>query len=224
VLFRSKNETGKVLADGFHPDEISFWIALKEPMVWLFGLIMGVACSIEACSVAWSGLYYQDVFGMEIGSEGAAFLSAFFVFYTLSRFFGGFFAEKIGLIKIIITASIAIPILLAASFFLGRPGVYLLPVSGIFVALVYPSILAVSIGVFKEKAQAMSPAIISIAFVLNGIAQYGFGLSNRFIGPAWAYRSCIVYGVLLLLLTLRLGKLLKTIPEVPARTASSRPS
>jgi fucose permease len=202
------------------PDEISFWAALKEPMVWIFGLIMGIAGSIEACSVSWSGLYYQDVFGMEISSEGAAFISAFFVFYTLSRLLGGFFVEKLGLIRITITASLAIPVLLIASFCLGRPGVYLLPVSGIFVALVYPAILAISIGVFKEKAQAMSPAIISIAFVLNGIAQFGFGISNRFLGPSWAYRSCVVYGAILLVLTLRLRTILKN-PEAYPRFFNS---
>jgi fucose permease len=167
---------------------------------------MGTSITIESCSVSWSGLYYQDVFGMDIASEGAVFLSAFFVFYTASRLLGGIFAEKIGLIRITVISGAAITALLAASFCLGRPGIYLLPVSGIFIALVYPAILAVSINVFKEKAQAMSPAMISIAFVLNGIAQYGFGLSNRFLGPAWAYRSCVIYGLILLALTLRLRK------------------
>jgi fucose permease len=198
-----KNETA--------PDQISIFRALKEPMVWIFGLIMGFICSIEACSISWSGLYLQDVFGLDPATSGAAFVSAFFLFYTLSRLFGGFFIEKIGYVKVTIAASVIITVLLLASFCLGRPGIYLLPVSGIFIALPYPTMLAVSVGVFKKKAQAMSPAIISIAFVLNGLAQFGFGLSNRFIGAAWAYRSCVLYGIVLVILSLKLRTMMKNL-------------
>ncbi|AEF80720.1 MFS transporter [Leadbettera azotonutricia] len=198
------------------PDQISIFRALKEPMVWIFGLIMGFVCSIEACSISWSGLYLQDVFGLDPATTGAAFVSAFFLLYSLSRLFGGFFIEKIGYVKVTIAASFITTILLLASFCLGRPGIYLLPVSGIFIALPYPTILAVSIGVFKEKAQAMSPAIISIAFVLNGLAQFGFGISNRFIGAAWAYRSCVLYGIVLIILSLKLRSMMKNLKTAVA--------
>jgi fucose permease len=186
------------------PDQISIFDAFKEPMVWIFGLIMGFSGSIEACSVSWSGLYLQDVFGLDPATTGAAFVSAFFLLYTLSRLFGGFFIEKTGYVKVTIAVSFIITILLLASFCLGRPGIYLLPVSGIFIALPFPTMLAISVGVFKEKAQAMSPAMISISFVLNGIIQFGFGISNRFLGAAWAYRSCVLYGIVLVCLSLKL--------------------
>ncbi|MDR2617577.1 MAG: MFS transporter [Treponema sp.] len=191
------------------PDQIPLGSALKEPLVWIIGLIMGLVCSIEACSVSWSGLYLQDVFGLDPATGGAAFVSAFFLLYTLSRLLGGFFIEKIGYLKVVLIASAAITVLLLASFVLGKPGIYLLPVSGLFVSPIYPTMLAFSVGIFREKAQAMSPAIISIAFVLNGVIQYGFGLSNRFLGAPWAYRSCVMYGVIMFFLVLKLRKMLK---------------
>jgi fucose permease len=192
------------------PDQIPFWSALKEPMVWIIGLIMGVVSSIEACSVSWSGLYLQDVFGLDPSTAGAAFVSAFFVLYTLSRLLGSFFIDKIGQTRVTLTAAAATTVLLLASFFLGSPGIYLLPITGIFISPVYPTMLAVSVGIFRKKAQAMSPAIISIAFILNGLIQYGFGLSNRYLGAPWAYRSCVVYGLILLVLNLKLKKMMKS--------------
>jgi fucose permease len=193
----------------YAPDQIPLSAALKEPVVWIIGLIMGLVCSIESCSVSWSGLYLQDVFGIDPALGGAAFLSAFFLLYALSRLLGGFFIEKAGYLNVTLIASAAITALLLASFALGRPGIYLLPVSGLFISPVYPTMIAVSVKVFREKAQAMSPAIISIAFVLNGVIQYGFGLSNRYLGAPWAYRSCVVYGAVMVLLVLKLGKMLK---------------
>jgi fucose permease len=188
------------------PDQIPFLKALKEPLVWIFGLVMGLISSIEACSTSWSGLYLQDVFGIDPAS--GLFVSAFFALYTLSRFFGGFLAEKAGYVRISAVCCLAVPLVLAASFLLGKPGIFLLPVTGLFIAPVYPTMLAISVGVFGKKAQAMSPAIISIAFSLNGLIQLGFGLSNRFLGAAWAYRSCVLYGVVCFLLTLKLKTVL----------------
>jgi len=185
----------------------SFWIALKEPMVWLFGLIMGVASAIEGCSVAWSGFYLHDVYGLDPSTTGAVFVSAFYVLYTISRFSSGFIIEKIGYLKSVLVSSAAIVVLFIAAFSLGRTGIYLLPVVGFFVAIMWPTALAISVGVFKERAQTVSSAMISIAFITNGLVQYGFGLSNNFLGAAWGYRSCVLYsiilGVLLLLLKRR---------------------
>lgn len=184
-----------------------FWIALKDPMVWLFGLIMGIAGSIEACSVAWSGLYLQDVYGLDPATTGAAFVSIFYVLYTISRFVSGFIIEKTGYMRSVLISSAAIFILFALAFSLGIRGIYLLPVVGFFIAIMWPTALAISVGVFRERAQGVSSAIISIAFTVGGIIQYGFGLTNRFLGAAWGYRSCIVYsiilGVLLLVLYYR---------------------
>jgi hypothetical protein len=72
------------------------------------------------------------------------------------------------------------------------------------------------VGVFKEKAQAMSPAMISIAFVLNGLIQFGFGISNRFLGAAWAYRSCVLYGIILIILSLKLKSMMASLKTFAA--------
>jgi len=183
----------------------SFWFALKEPMVWLFGIIMGVGSAIEACSVAWSGFYLHDVYGFDPSTTGALFVSVFYALYTLSRFCSGFIIERIGYMRSVLVSSAAIFVIFAAAFSLGRTGIYLLPVAGFFVAIMWPTALAISVGVFKERAQTVSSAMISIAFITSGLIQYGFGLSNNFLGASWGYRSCVLYSIILgaLLLFLR---------------------
>ena len=185
----------------------SFWRALKDPMVWLFGIIMGIAGSIEACSVSWSGLFLQDVYGLDPSTAGAAFVSMFYILYTVSRFCSGFVIEKAGYMRSVLVSSAAIIIIFGIAFSMGRSGIYLLPVVGFFVAIMWPTALAISVAFFGERASTVSSPIISIAFTVGGIVQYGFGLSNRFLGAAWGYRSCILYSIILGVLLIRLKKL-----------------
>ena len=184
----------------------SFWSALKDPMVWLFGVILGVSGSIESCSVSWSGLYLQDVYGLDPSSTGAVFVSVFFILYTVSRFCSGFIIEKIGYLRSVIVSGAAIVLLFVFAFVLGRKGIYLLPVVGFFVAVMWPTVLAISVGIFRERAQTVSSAMISIAFTVSGIISYSFGLSNRFIGAAWGYRSCVLFSLVLTALLLFLKR------------------
>jgi fucose permease len=184
----------------------SFLAALKDPQVWFFGVILGIASSVEGCSVAWSGLYLQDVYGLDPGVEGAAFVSAFFMLYTFSRFSSGFVIEKTGYIRSIFVSSLIIIVLFIVAFSLGRTGINLLPVTGFFIAIMWPTILAITVGVFKEKAQTASSAILCIAFTLGGIIQYGFGITNVVLGAAWGYRSCVVYSIILAVLLFLLGR------------------
>jgi fucose permease len=189
--------------------KVSFFDALREPMVWTFGIILGLSGAIDGGTVAWSGLFLQDVYGLDPSTTGALFVSSFFIVYTLSRLLSGFVLEKFGYINSLLCAVMMIILLYAAGFGLGRRGIWILPLTGAFIAVIWPTILAVSIGVFKERAQTMSSAMIVIAFTVSGIVQYGFGLTNRYIGEAWGYRSCVLYAAILAVLLFRLKRKLR---------------
>jgi fucose permease len=191
------------------PEKTPFWVVIKQPMVWLFGLILGFGGAVEGGSLNWSVLYLQDVYGLDPAVSGAAFVSAFFVLYTTSRLISGFFIEKAGYMNSLLFAALGLLLLFISGFALGEWGIRILPLTGAFIAVVWPAMLAVSVGVFKAGAQTASGAIIAIAFTLNGIIQYGIGLTNRFMGAAWGYRSCLVYSLILLFLLYRLKRILQ---------------
>jgi fucose permease len=207
LIARYPGEAKKDVVQNAAPGgKTSFLDALKEPMVWTFGLILGVSGAIDGCSVAWSGLYLQDLYGMDPSTTGALFVSTFFILYTLSRLLSGFVLEKFGYINSLLCAALMIIVLYITGISLRRRGIWILPVTGIFIAMIWPTILAISVGVFKERAQAMSSAILGIAFTVSGIIQYGFGLTNRYIGEAWGYRSCIIYAAILAVMLFRLKR------------------
>jgi fucose permease len=185
------------------PGSYGFWSAMKDPVVWRFGFILGLAEVGEMGISNWGGLYLQDVYGLDPKTTGAAFVSLFYILYTAARLLGGFVIEKAGYLRSLLAAVAAILVLLCAGFSLGRNGIWLLPLTGLFLAILYPTLLAVSAGFFRERAQTAGSAIIVISFSFNGLIQYGIGLVNRFIGPAWGYRSCMLYILVLGILLYR---------------------
>ena len=183
------------------PGEIKkyrFFASFKNPMVWFFSTVLGLMVAVESCSINWAGLYFQDVYNMDPKTSGAAFISNFFIFFTLSRLVSGFVIEKIGYIRSLFIASASLLIILLVGFILGAKGILLLPVSGFFIAVFWPTILAIALGYFREDAPVMSSAIIVISGAFSSAIQFLIGLINRLIGPAWGYRSCLAYAVIII--------------------------
>ena len=146
----------------------------------------------------------QDVFGLDPKTTGAAFISIYFLLFAVSRLVGGFFIEKTGYLRSVLAALLLTLAILVTGFSLGSRGIWLLPVTGLFIGIIFPTVLAMSIGAFRERAQAASSAIIVISFSLNGAIQYLIGIINRLVGEAWGYRSCVLYGLVLIFLLINL--------------------
>ena len=72
------------------------------------------------------------------------------------------------------------------------------------------TIMAVGIQSFGKDAPVFSSAMIAISGLINAAVQYVVGLTNKFFGPAWGYRSTVVYNVLLIIALSLLYRMLKT--------------
>ena len=173
-----------------------FFTALKTPMVWVFSIVLGILIAVELCSSNWAGLYFQDVYNLDPTTTVAAFLSNFYIFFTVSRLLSGFAIEKIGYMRSLLIAIVASVLIFGIGFAIKENGIYVLPGLGFFVAIFWPTLLAVAMGYFKEDAPVMTSAIIVIGGALNSGIQFLIGVTNRLAGPAWGYRSCLFYALL----------------------------
>jgi fucose permease len=82
-------------------------------------------------------------------------------------------------------------------FIFKERGIYILPVLGFFIGIMWPTIMAVAITHFKKQAAVFTSAIIVLAGALNAAMQAVIGITNRRIGPAWGYRSSMLYALLM---------------------------
>jgi fucose permease len=184
----------------------NFFDALRNPTVWLMSITLGLAVVVEMSSSNWGGLYFQDVYGIDPRSGGAAFLSAFFLSFTVSRLVCGIFVERIGYMRSIIGVSFIICAVFITGFLLGANGIYVLPALGFFIALLWPTIMALAVAVFGDDAPVFSSAMIAIGGTINAVVQFVMGMTNRAFGPAWGYRSSLAYTALLVVMLIILRK------------------
>ena len=186
-----------------HESRITFFSALKMPVVWLFCLTLGFMEVIEFGAANWGGLYLKDVYGLDPRVVGASFVSLFYVLFTVSRLFSGLAIEKIGYLRSLFLAIGCTILIYLAGFSLGEGGIWILPVSGFFIAIMWPTMIAVAMRVFGADAPAVTSVIITVSGAINGLFQMVIGLTNQYAGESWGYRSCLLYaGVVLVVLIL----------------------
>jgi fucose permease len=176
---------------------LSFLGALKMPMVWAFSIMLGLMEVVEFSSANWGGLYFQDVYGLDPRVDGAAFVSNFYILFTVSRLVSGFVIEKIGYVRSLFIACFATIAVYALGFALGVRGIWVLPLLGFFIAIMWPTVMAVAMGFFGKQAPVITSAIIVLSGAVNSALQFVIGLTNRFAGAAWGFRSCLGYAVIL---------------------------
>lgn len=200
VLFTRFNGSDNREQAGAALSRTTFLDALRQPIVWLFAGTLGFMEVIEFGAANWGGLYLQDVYGLDPRTVGASFVSLFYILFTLSRLLSGFVIEKTGYVRSLRMAVGGTIFLYAIGFGLNEHGIWVLPWTGLFIAIMWPTIMAVAMQVFGSDAPVVTSAIITVSGAINGIFQLVIGLTNHYAGEAWGYRSCLVYAVLALML------------------------
>jgi fucose permease len=196
VLFTRFQRTEGQPSAADAPARITFLGALKNPLVWLFCIALGFMEVIEFGAANWGGLYLKDVYGLDPRVVGASFVSLFYILFTISRLFSGLAIEKIGYLRSLFLGLICSILLYGVGFALGKNGIWLLPVTGFFIAIMWPTMMAVAMKVFGEDAPAVTSVIITVSGAINGVFQMIIGLTNQYAGFAWGYRSSLVYALL----------------------------
>ena len=183
------------------PSALTLSGALKSHAMWVFAVTLGFMEVVEFGAANWGGLYLQDVYGLNPRTVGASFVSLFYVLFTLARLFGGWAIERTGYVKSLTFSVLSTMLLFVIGFGLGRNGIWVLPATGLFIGIMWPTLMAVAMKAFGRDAPMMTSAIITVSGAINGLLQLVIGYTNHLAGEAWGYRSCLLYaGVVLVML------------------------
>lgn len=167
--------------------------ALKMPYVWLCSLTLGFMEVIEFSAANWGGLYFRDVYGLSVEKEGATFVSMFYVLFALTRLISGFVIEKLGYYTSLFASLVIVVVIYIIGFLSGKAGIWILPFTGYFIGMMFPTYMCLLMQVFKENTSLISSVVIFLSGATNGVVQLLIGYINEFIGNAWGYRATVVY-------------------------------
>ncbi|MBD8067654.1 MFS transporter [Bacillus sp. PS06] len=122
-------------------DKISFRTLTRDPIAWLIVAILSFGVVSELSVGGWLVNYLVKAYGWSI-QDASNMLSLFFLFFMLARLLLGPVTDKIGFTVSIMLFSAFSGICSLAAIFIGEKGAILFAISGIGIALIYPTVMA----------------------------------------------------------------------------------
>ena len=165
--------------------------AFTVQMIWFYALITFYVC-IELGLASWMVEFLQKNRAFSILQSNQA-LAWFFGLIMVGRFVGSFFIEKLGYLRAIFIASLLASACTGIGLFGPTQFTFLLPGTGFFLSVIFPTITASVSDSHKENMNSMlgilftfagiggliGPWVVGIASDLGGL-QFGFGLNVIF--------------------------------------------
>lgn len=137
--------------------------AFRGRLPWYY-LAIGLYVSVEVGMGAWLVTYLQQGQAASITASNQA-LSLYFGTLMLGRFLGGFVVHRIGYLRSVQLASLGVAACLALGLLGPSPLRILLPVTGLFLSIVFPTLTAAVSDAHREH----SNTILGMLFAFAGL-------------------------------------------------------
>ncbi len=188
-------------------ESISFSKLMKTAFsgytIWYYFLI-AIYVSTELGIGSWIVEFLQTQKGLDV-SLSTQMLSLYFGLMMVGRFIGSFFVDRIGYLRIMLMVSLAAFVSIAVGVF-GPPELFfLLPVSGLFLSIIFPTITAA----VSDQHAANQGAILGLLFTFAGLGgmlgPWLVGVASDLLGLQIGFSATLLFcalmiGMLLILL------------------------
>lgn len=185
--------------------KISFRVLAKSSKVWLITIILGLFITMESGIANWLINYLQVARSLDVISS-TNYLTWFFGLFTFGRLIGGFFADKIGFTKILIAYTLAASISLIGGIFLGDSFLMLFSLTGFFISIMFPTMMALIMTEYKTGVGAVMGFAITVSGIFNMVSGWIIGNINDIFGVTGGMVAIVTVGFTAFILILALHK------------------
>ena len=172
---------------------------LKDPFALAFSAMVALYVSVESAVYVWMPTFLQDYRG------GLAWLplyalTIFFILRALGRFMGAWLINRFAWTSILALFGVAICLCVVGSLLGGADlGVYLLPLSGLFMSMIYPTLNSKGISCFRKSEHGAAAGVIlfftAVAAALGPLAMGA--VSDSFGGMRYGFVLAAIFSILL---------------------------
>ena len=146
----------------------------KNPTMWLIIAVLGLGVLSELGTGAWMVLYMERA--RSLTSENAALaLTLFFTGFTLTRLLIGPLSDKIGFANTLVIVTAFTGCMLVFGVILGDSGIPLIVATGIGVAPIYPTVMALIAKLFPNDIDTAITAVATTTGVFIVMANMMLG-------------------------------------------------
>lgn len=177
----------------------------KSPKVWLIALTLGCFEIMEGGVTSWLVNYLQVGRSLDVAAS-TRYLTWFYIVYVFGRLVGGYIADRFGYIKSLFYFTIAATLILFAGIVSGDTLLGLFSLTGFFISIRYPTMMALIMKEYKNSAGTVMGFAITTGGICNMIGSRAIGN----ISDAWSVSAGMiaigVSGIAASILLIILGK------------------
>lgn len=173
-------------------DSLSIYEVVGDKKVWLFVASLGFCIVSELVISNWLINFLQEIHGLDINSA-SIYLTLFFITFTIGRISGGFLAERLGYVNIIIYFTAITACLISGGLILGGKWIILFSFTGFFISIMYPTIMTIITKEFKNNTTTIMGFIIASASALNMTVNWIIGKTSDNLGVFKGFASILIY-------------------------------
>ena len=195
------------------PDQAaaSHWLSIGfTSIMWHYYALIAAYVAMELSIGAWMMEYLQKQHEFSV-DQSSRYLSAFFVMLMLGRLLGAWVVERMNYLMAVAVALLATGMCIAAGLMIDKRLVFLLPVSGLCMSIVFPTVTAS----VSRLHPTNSGTIIGLLFAFSGLGgAFGpwiVGLISQSFGLQNGLCTTLVFDALAILALLSLRKRLATV-------------
>ena len=179
-------------------------IAFKGQLPWFYvAITFYVAAEIGLAS--WLVTFLQQIRSAPVALSNQS-LSLFFAMMMIGRLVGGFFVHRIGYLRSILIMTIGSLVCIIAGLFGPKELSFLLPVTGFFFSIIFPTITAAVSDSYTENANTILGVLFTFAGLGGLIGPWLIAWGSDLFGLVFGFSTIILFVFILLVSVMILAK------------------
>ena len=166
-------------------------LGFSRRMAWFYLLISSYVAA-ELGLAAWLVEYLQQVQHISV-TLSSFYLSCFFVLIMLGRFFGSWWIERVGYLRMIAIALCGTFACLAGGIFGPDSWTWLLPASGLFMSIIFPTIAAAVAAAHPTNVGSIFGLLFTFGGVGGALGPWVIGLVSQAYGLSWGLATTLAF-------------------------------
>jgi fucose permease len=172
-------------------------IAFKGQLPWFYvAITFYVAAEIGVAS--WLVTFLQEIRSIPVAASSQS-LSFFFAAMMIGRLIGGFFVQRVGYLRSIFFMTIGGILCFIAGLFGPRETAFLLPLTGFFLSLIFPTITAAVSDTRTENGNTILGVLFTFAGLGGVIGPWFIAWGSDLFGLQTGFALNVVFMVILLI-------------------------
>lgn len=158
----------------------------------LFYIAIAVYVAAEIGVAAWLVEFLQEAKSQSLITS-TLYLSLFFGAITAGRFIGSFLVERIGYLRIMLYAALASVVCSAIGIFGPAVLAFVLPLTGFFFSIIFPTITAAVSDLHKENVGTILGLLFTFAGIGGMLGPWIIGISSDRLGIQAGFGAIVIF-------------------------------